>query len=89
MRGGIAQGVQGLHASFESSTWVVERGPLLAYGVVAPFVGKAGDLFGHHQLFIADHGRDDDGFPRTHTNISMLIAAPILGSLVGASIGAT
>ena len=40
-----------LHASVGTTTWVV-TGPLLAYGVVAPLVGKAGDLFGHRRLFM-------------------------------------
>ena len=40
-----------LHATSAATTWVV-TGPLLAYGVVAPLVGKAGDLFGHRRLFM-------------------------------------
>lgn len=32
-------------------TWVI-TGPLLAYGVVAPVLGKAGDLWGHRRMYL-------------------------------------
>ena len=34
-----------------SLTWV-STGPLLAFGLAAPLLGKAGDLFGHRKLYL-------------------------------------
>ena len=78
-----------LHASFGATTWVV-TGPLLAYGVVAPLVGKAGDLFGHRRLFMAGIMAETvaAALSALAPNIGVLIAARILGGMVGASIGA-
>jgi MFS family permease len=39
------------HANFSVLTWA-STGPLLAFGVAAPFFGKAGDLFGHRRLYL-------------------------------------
>ena len=38
------------HTSFSVLAWA-STGPLLAFGVAAPFFGKAGDLFGHRRLY--------------------------------------
>ncbi len=78
-----------LHASVAATTWVV-TGPLLAYGVVAPLVGKAGDLFGHRRLFMAGIMAETvaAALSALAPNIGVLIAARILGGMVGASIGA-
>ncbi len=78
-----------LHASFAATTWVV-TGPLLAYGVVAPLVGKAGDLFGHRRLFMAGIMAETvaAALSALAPNIGVLIAARIIGGMVGASIGA-
>ena len=78
-----------LHASFGATTWVV-TGPLLAYGVVAPLVGKAGDLFGHRRLFMIGIMAETvaAALSALAPNIGVLIAARVLGGMVGASIGA-
>jgi MFS family permease len=39
------------HTNFSILTWV-STGPLLAFGLAAPFFGKAGDLFGHRRLYL-------------------------------------
>ena len=38
------------NTSFSVLAWA-STGPLLAFGVAAPFFGKAGDLFGHRRLY--------------------------------------
>ena len=78
-----------LHASVGATTWVV-TGPLLAYGVVAPLVGKAGDLFGHRRLFMIGIMAETvaAALSALAPNIGVLIAARVLGGMVGASIGA-
>jgi MFS family permease len=78
-----------LHASFGATTWVV-TGPLLAYGVVAPLVGKAGDIFGHRRLFMIGIMAETvaAALSALAPSIGVLIAARVLGGMVGASIGA-
>ena len=39
------------HTNFSVLTWA-STGPLLAFGLAAPFFGKAGDLFGHRRLYL-------------------------------------
>jgi EmrB/QacA subfamily drug resistance transporter len=80
---------KGLHTSQGAITWVV-TGPMLAFGVVAPLVGKAGDLFGHRRLFLTGIAAETVAalLSATAPNAGMLIAARIIGGMVGASIGA-
>lgn len=40
-----------LHSDTNTLTWVI-TGPLLAYGIVGPPLGKAGDVWGHKRLFL-------------------------------------
>lgn len=40
-----------LHTSEPTMTWVVV-GPMLAFGVIGPLVGKLGDRLGHRRLFL-------------------------------------
>ena len=40
-----------LHTDVPTITWVI-TGPMLAYGVVGPLLGKAGDLWGYRRLFV-------------------------------------
>jgi EmrB/QacA subfamily drug resistance transporter len=40
-----------LHTSEPTMTWVV-TGPMLAFGVIGPLVGKLGDRVGHRRLFL-------------------------------------
>ena len=80
---------KGLHTSVGAMTWVV-TGPMLAFGVVAPLVGKAGDLFGHKRMFLIGIGAETVAavLSATAPNAGTLIAARTLGGMVGASIGA-
>jgi len=39
------------HTNFSVLTWA-STGPLLAFGLAAPFFGKAGDLFGYRRLYL-------------------------------------
>jgi len=40
-----------LHSSTGTITWAI-TGPMLAFGVVGPAFGKAGDLWGHKRVFV-------------------------------------
>src|SRR2546428_9287372 len=42
---------QDLHSDTTTLTWVI-TGPLLAFGVVGPLLGKAGDIWGQKRMFI-------------------------------------
>jgi MFS family permease len=39
------------HTSYQTLSWTTV-GPLLAYGLAAPFFGKVGDIFGHRRLYL-------------------------------------
>ena len=39
------------HSDEATLTWVI-TGPLLAFGVVGPVLGKAGDVYGHRRVFL-------------------------------------
>ena len=41
-----------MHTSTTVLTWAI-TGPMLAFGVVGPAFGKAGDLWGHKRVFVA------------------------------------
>ncbi len=85
----LPQVAKGLHTSLNTITWVV-TGPMLAFGVMAPLVGKAGDLFGHRRLFMTGIVSETvcATLSATAPNAAVLITARTLGGLVGASIGA-
>jgi MFS family permease len=80
---------RGLHTNEGAVTWVV-TGPMLAFGVVAPLVGKAGDLFGHRRLFLIGITAEivAAALSALAPDVGILIAARVLGGMVGASIGA-
>ena len=81
---------RGLHTSVATVTWVV-TGPMLAFGVVAPLVGKGSDLFGHRRLFLCGVCLEVvvATLSASAPNVGVLIAARTLSGLVGASIGAS
>jgi EmrB/QacA subfamily drug resistance transporter len=85
----LPQVARGLHTSVATITWVV-TGPMLAFGVVAPLVGKASDLFGHRRIFLMGVGLEVlvAGLSAVAPTAGILIVARVLGGLVGASIGA-
>ena len=80
---------KGLHTSVATMVWTV-TGPMLAFGVVAPIAGKASDLWGHRRLFLL--GVVVESLVAVLSAVAptagVLIAARVLGGLVGASIGA-
>ena len=80
----------GLRTSVATVTWVV-TGPMLAFGVAAPLVGKGSDLFGHRRLFLAGVSLEAVVaiLSASAPNIGVLILARTLSGLVGASIGAS
>lgn len=55
-------------------TWVI-TGPLLAFGVVAPLLGKAGDLWGHRRLYLL-------GMAGACLFAALSAAAPSAGALI-------
>ena len=85
----LPQVARGLHTNVASVTWVVTA-PMLAFGVGAPLVGKASDLFGHRRVFLTGVILEAAVavLSATAPNIGVLILARALGGLVGASIGA-
>jgi EmrB/QacA subfamily drug resistance transporter len=85
----LPQVARGLHTSVATMTWTV-TGPMLAFGVAAPLVGKASDLWGHRRLFLYGIALEAivAGLSALAPNASTLILARVLGGLVGASIGA-
>jgi EmrB/QacA subfamily drug resistance transporter len=40
-----------MHTSTNTMTWVI-TGPLLLFGVTAPVLGKAGDIWGHRRIYV-------------------------------------
>ena len=85
----LPQVARGLHTSVGTMTWTV-TGPMLAFGVVAPLVGKASDLWGHRRLFLIGVTLEAlvAALSAMAPTIGVLIAARVLGGMVGASIGA-
>src|SRR5204862_3385162 len=71
-------------------TWVI-TGPLLAYGVVAPVLGKAGDTWGYRRvyLFVMFGALVCGGLSAIAWNAGSLIAFRTLGSVEGAATGAS
>lgn len=86
----LPQVARGLHTSVATVTWVV-TGPLLAFAVMAPVVGKASDLFGHRRLFLAGLCLEAlvAALSASAPTVGVLIFARTMGGLVGASIGAS
>jgi EmrB/QacA subfamily drug resistance transporter len=85
----LPQVALGLHTNVATVTWVVTA-PMLAFGVAAPLVGKASDLFGHRRVFLAGVVLEVAVavLSAAAPNVGVLILARALGGLVGASIGA-
>jgi MFS family permease len=47
----LSQVASQFHTSVVTLSWTM-TGPLLAYGLAAPFFGKIGDIFGHRRLYL-------------------------------------
>ena len=78
----------GLKVSEATVTWTV-TGPMLAFGIIAPLAGKAGDLWGQRRMFLIGVTAEIGVavLSAAAPNAGVLIAARTLGGAVGASIG--
>jgi MFS family permease len=76
------------NTNFSVLAWA-STGPLLAFGVAAPFFGKVGDLFGHRRLY--QYGllgaMVSAILTATAPDIGMLLFARTLDGVVGAATG--
>src|SRR3974390_1830209 len=74
--------------NFSVLAWA-STGPLLAFGVAAPFFGKVGDLFGHRRLY--QYGllgaMVSAVLPAPAPDVGMLLFARTLDGVVGAATG--
>ena len=74
-----------LHTSESTMTWAL-AGPMLAFGVLGPAFGKAGDLWGHKKLFL--FGIAGAGVFALLTGLSWNAASMITFRILSASLGA-
>lgn len=76
--------------STNTLTWVI-TGPLLAYGIVAPVLGKVGDLKGHRRMYLLGLAGAAvlSGLSAMAWSASALIAIRVLTALEGAATGAS
>ncbi|HEY4946399.1 MAG TPA: MFS transporter [Acidimicrobiales bacterium] len=65
-----------LHTSVTTLTWT-STGPLLAFGVAAPILGKLGDLRGYRRLYLW-------GLSGAALSVVLTASAPTAGVLIGA-----
>ncbi len=76
------------HTSLTVLTWTMV-GPLLAYGLAAPILGKTGDIFGHRRLYLFGLAGAMISAILTALamNIGMLLFARTLDGIQGAATG--
>jgi EmrB/QacA subfamily drug resistance transporter len=76
------------HTSITVLTWTM-TGPLLAYGLAAPLLGKAGDIFGHRRLYLFGLAGAMVSAVLTALapNVVMLLGARTLDGIQGAATG--
>ncbi|MBW3537449.1 MAG: MFS transporter [Actinobacteria bacterium] len=77
-----------LDTSINVMTWTI-TGPLLAFGVFAPALGRAGDVFGHRRLFLFGLCGEllATAASALAPNVGALIAARVAGAVLGAAVG--
>jgi EmrB/QacA subfamily drug resistance transporter len=77
-----------LHSDTTTLTWVI-TGPLLAFGVVGPLLGKAGDIWGQKRMFVLALLLTlvFAGLTAAAWNASSLILFRVLGAGEGAATG--
>jgi MFS family permease len=76
------------HTSFSVLAWA-STGPLLAFGVAAPFFGKIGDLFGHRRMYQFGllGAMVSAVLTATAPDVGMLVFARTLDGVQGAATG--
>jgi len=76
------------HTTTTVLTWTMV-GPLLAYGLAAPILGKAGDIFGHRRLYLFGLAGAMVSAVLTalSSNVIMLLIARTLDGIQGAATG--
>lgn len=74
-----------LHSSISVVSWSI-TGPMLAFGVVGPAFGKAGDLWGHKRVFVA--GLTGAGIFAALTALAWNAPTMVLFRILSASSGA-
>ena len=76
------------HTNFSVLAWA-STGPLLAFGVAAPFFGKVGDLFGHRRLYQFGllGAMVSAILTATAPDVGMLLFARVLDGIQGAATG--
>ncbi len=76
------------HTSVTVLTWTMV-GPLLAYGLAAPVLGKTGDIIGHRRLYLIGLGGALVAAAATalSANVGMLLVARALDGVQGAATG--
>lgn len=76
------------HTSVTVLTWTM-IGPLLAYGLAAPILGKTGDIFGHRRLYLFGliGGMVSAILTALSHNVDMLLFARTLDGIQGAATG--
>ncbi len=79
---------QQFHTSVTVLTWTMV-GPLLAYGLAAPILGKTGDIFGHRRLYLFGLAGAMVSAVLTALahNVAMLLFARALDGVQGAATG--
>ncbi len=77
-----------LHTSRNILTWAI-TGPMLAFGVMGPAFGKAGDLWGHKRLYLVGLGGAGIFAAATAVawNAGSMIAFRTLSASLGAALG--
>ncbi len=76
------------HTSVTVLTWTMV-GPLLAYGLAAPILGKTGDIYGHRRLYLFGllGAMVSAGLTAVSHNVDMLLFARTLDGIQGAATG--